>query len=35
MTKNIKRILLKISWEALAWDSDTSLDSKMLDMCLK
>ncbi len=35
MTKNIKRILLKISWEALAWDSDTSLDSKMLDYVSK
>lgn len=31
MTKKIKRILLKISWETLAWDSESSLDSKMLE----
>lgn len=31
MSKKIKRVLLKISWEALAWDGESSFDSKMLD----
>lgn len=35
MTKKIKRVLLKISWEALSWDTNNLFDVKVLDQLSK
>lgn len=31
MSKKTKRVLIKISWEALAWDTDNTFDPKILE----